>query len=308
MVILLWLIVSAYFFSQHFYTVRRIDLNEKVITDNGPIRVEEIVLTNVKRDYSFDDPPWYHDFAAKHPSRLTTSLMKVFYFYSTPYEVNKDFGRINVKGFLVSESPELDTEGLLDLLDIDVTDKNNSAFTSGEGLKSSSRGNVVFFESYGDNFPFDIDIFKVDAENEDDEKIWELTFNQTHWESHTYNDFFTPKPPREEFETERKLTKIYYTLRKGSKEEIEGFMLPNVRDEFPWGKLNHQYWASPWSSYRYLNYEGEYQEYRDVYTYNLNFRDPDDRSLVAQQKIYLIYKDGVWKIINVGSLEEVGLK
>jgi len=303
-VTLLWLIISAYFFCQHFYTVKRIDLNKKVAVDNGTIWLEEIVLTNVKKDYKvFEDAPWYYDFAFEHPSKLMWPFMRICYFYSTPYEVNEDFGKIEVKGFLALESPKPEKEEIFDLLDVDVVDKHNVARTSGKEYTESKNSYVYYFSSDGKDFPLETDIFRVNVENEDDVKLWELTFNQTQWKSHTYNDFFTSKPPREEFETKQKLAQIYSALREGNKEEIEDFVLPEAKDQFSWDKLNHQYWDSPCGSY--LNYEGRYQEDRDVFTYNITFHVPDDGSADALQKVYLIYIDGVWKIIDVGSVEEV---
>jgi len=81
-------------------------------------------------------------------------------------------------------------------LDVDVVDKYNVALTSGRGFHGSSKGNIFYFSSHGDDFPLGSNIIRVNIENEDDEKIWELTFDQTQWESRTYNDFFTPKPQK----------------------------------------------------------------------------------------------------------------
>ena len=304
MVVLLWLIISAYFFCQHFYTIRTIDINRKVPTDNGTIWLEEIMLTNYEKDYSpLKDRPWYHDVDRNLQLRLSSTFMKICYFYSTPYEVNDDFGKIEVKGFLVLESSELRKEEIFHQLDVDVVDRYNAALTSGRRFHGSSNGNTFYFSSHGDAFPLGIEILRVNVENKDDEKIWELTFDQNQWKSHTYNDFFTPKPLREVLNTEQKLAKIYYTLREGSQEEIEGRILPEAEDQFSWDKLSHQYWDSPWGSY--LNYEGEYQEYRDVFSYNITFRIPNDGSLDATQKVYLVYRYGAWKIIDVGPVEEV---
>ena len=116
-----------------------------------------------------------------------------------------------------------------------------------KNIREAVTVDFFIFLARGEDFPLDIDIFRVNVENGDNKKVWELTFN--HNQLHTYNDFFTTKPPRQEFETEQKLVKIYYALKEGNKEGIERFILPEARSEFPWRKLNHQYWASPWSSY-----------------------------------------------------------
>lgn len=156
-ILIIWFAISAYFYMQHYITIRQHVIGKQVILRDITINIEKINIENFTAKLpGFGDDKLRYKIAEYLPEPLVMPFLKTCYFYSKPYEFNNKLQTVKLKGKLVSGSFIGEgTDGCKDIK-IDVVDEVVGVHYSSEhSLKYKSNSNVILFEVRRSNFPIE---------------------------------------------------------------------------------------------------------------------------------------------------------
>jgi len=310
-VVLIWAIISAYFYNQHYITVKTYAANEKIVLEDTTLFIKQVTMEQYQRKAMPFDPNdiWYYKAASKLPKGFQLPFLKLCHFYSTPYEFLDNKAVIKVKGIIVKTSPG----GIEphDFYRMRIYDDKTNYYGRSLGFTHRQDSNIYLFRVRGEKASPDLNCLKlvIDSNSGDREKVLSL---EPKWKTKTYNTL-QDWPPKYEFDPLESVFEVFHMVKYENDKKLQDFVLPKVRDDFPWARIRHNYWESNFTGH--FIYMKEYKGFKDVFAHTIVFRERDDLQSdniaeqpvkdIAEQKLYLIDTGEAWRIIDVGPLEEL---
>lgn len=308
----LWIVVSVYFYGQHYRVYKSYPLWGRAETDDVFILLKNVVVYNYERKYyGFDGIPWYWEAAKKiNNNKLRNAFVKVCYFYSRPYIFHKDKRTIELQGIIAIKKPG-DRDDLYDtsrLLDIRLYGDYDVPLTRLMGFSHKNDSNVFCFRSEGNDVLLKNNhTYKVVIKNDNGETIKELPF-RPEWRYHAYS-FFEERPINYPFEPEITITRFFNLLKDNKKELAASYIHFKRKETFPWENFNHEHFQEGCPGTVY--YVGDYLGFKNVFSFDLLYFEPGKRvrsldECFARQTIYFVDDLGVWKIIDAEPIKILG--
>ncbi|TYO96893.1 hypothetical protein [Desulfallas thermosapovorans] len=305
----LWLIISVYFYGQHYLAYKSFPIWGKAETDDAFILLKNVVVYNHEQKYyDFDEIPWYWEIAKKiSNNELRNAFVKVCYFYSRPYIFHKDKSTIKLQGIIAlkgSKDPD-DFLGINQPLDIRLYGDYDVSLTSGMGSRHRDGSNVLLFESMGNDVLLKNNhTYKAVIKNEQDEIIKELPL-RPQWRYQAYS-FFDARPFYYPFEPAITINRFINLLKDNQRELAASYIHFKCKETFPWENFDHPYFSEAHPGVEY--YIGNYLGFENVFSMNLLYFKPGDQvrtpdQCFARQAIYFVDHLGKWKIINAEPIE-----
>ncbi len=311
--ILVWLLISVYFYFQHTVTVKNDLIFEKMDFADETIILTELQLDKYQRktrDVS-EDIPWYYQ--SKIPPQILYRILETAFFYSSPYTKYGDRGFLTVKGLRIASTDNREPDKIMDdfseRYDIRITDSSDKRFSmdSRNGAYIPDNSDILYF--YYDEIPVADDIETVKVTVTDTQTGLSKSISiHPEWDEEVINYFERNRVSYGSFDKSKPNEIARYfviNIVEGNTELLKNCLHPNCKDTFDWSALDHELWDSPYD--KYVLYEGSYQDYQDVFSYNMYFEDSheEDAQIIGKQKIYLVFDQDKWQIIDVSPLDKV---
>jgi hypothetical protein len=260
--------ISVYFRFQHVVFVRSYEVDDSVSFKDNHVLIKEITLQNFK--FSGNGwPTWYDNLVMYLPPRLQIPFAETCGFYSRPYKFDSQLGTLKVKGIIIYPSGA-------DVGDYSTNPARhvkvaiNDATWESEFETQNDGSNFIFFE---DSFPCRMDVG---------------SFNLTVTDASQVTESFTIKPS--------------WTI------DTYTFSRPPIQGGFPMAieqaAFRSAYKAKDLFMSGFPYYEGSCLSQQDVFSYIFDYSTSmsKDAPTVARQKIYLIDRDGGWRVIDTEPL------
>lgn len=191
-IILIWLVVTIYFYYQHQITLQRHVVDKTVELENASVVLKEILLSDVERKHiDFDD--WRYNLGPILPASLYVPFMKICSFYSQPYqELNFNARNIELRGkLLFNEEISIEESSVLwENYDINLVDEDGVHY--GSGYTTIYQGeNIIYFAVSGDYYKKEltkVDII-INEKSSGSSQIIPVNLN---WQPEKYNYFKRP--------------------------------------------------------------------------------------------------------------------
>lgn len=295
-----WLLVTSFFYFQHYRVEKVMPLNEEVKIDNLLIKIKELNLINYKNNYSFTEMPWYYYFPNKLPQPLRWPFIKFFSYYSfSPLEFNNEVGTIYLRGYIVSPTEKLTYEKLQEQFDIYIAGPYEVGYRGRSSLSRETNENIIYFEEEGGNVPLEtkeLYIIIRDKLNKTERKI-SIT---PEWDNKAYTIFnHKPNYPSEPKDSMKSFANF---IKQAKRSKAAEYIHLDRAKNFPWVNLQHSHWEKPIRSY--INFIGSYQGYENVFAYHMVFGETkyDEFIGLFEQDLYLIDNGQKWIIIDASPL------
>jgi len=135
--VFIWLVVSAYFYGQHYIVMKDYPLYAKVDTGDAVIIISNVRVYGFERSGYFFDQQWYWSIAdkIKNPN-IQYPFLKICFFYTRPYIFDKDERTIQLQGLIAFK--DLTYIKYIDLM-IEELDRANSIITQFLSLPKTPR-------------------------------------------------------------------------------------------------------------------------------------------------------------------------
>jgi len=308
--VFIWLVVSAYFYGQHYIVMKDYPLYAKVDTGDAVIIISNVRVYGFERSGYFFDQQWYWSIAdkIKNPN-IQYPFLKICFFYTRPYIFDKDERTIQLQGLIAFKDFKGDDYESIpeEMPEIDIYGDYDVCLADGIGYHHEGSSNIHFFWSQGDDVVLKNNhTYKVVIkDHETGELIKEIPF-RPEWQVHTYN-FFQKKPEHLSYRPKFEVESFLSLLKNSKTETAESYIHFERSDQFPWKNLSHDYLQSVRLHSEF--YIGSYLGYEDVFAIDLLYDDPDKKRRTpseefGKQTIYFIAdKFGDWKLIDVTPLK-----
>ena len=311
MVVLLWLIISAYLYCQHYITVKTYDVDRKIVLEDATLFIKQVTMKQyIKKEMPFDlRDRWQYKVAKQLPDGLQIPFLWLCYFYSRPFEFHDDNALLKVKGIMAYDSPgDYDLHNLYQMrIYIDET----NYYGSGMGTLHGQNDNFHLFRVRVKKVTPDIKHFKLVIDKENVDRVKVLSF-EPEWKTELYNTL-QERPSKYEFDPDNWVLKTFHLFEEEKTDKLREFVLPKLRGDFPWARIKHNYWESIHNGH--YTYMKEYQGFEDVFKYTVIFCERDDSETdkiteqpitdIAEQDLYLINTNEGWRLIDIGPVEEL---
>ncbi len=307
--LMLWLIISLYFYRQHLLTVKSIPLNENIQVGDTKIYLRELSLVDFERkQFDYGHLPWYAEFGNRLPQFLRlpyhSAVFSIVTFYSSPYTFDDTYGKAALSGYYLSPALSLDARVLPETVDIWLAGTYEVGYLGGTLTNHSENSNLHFFQIRGNNVPLDVKELYIMINDKVNNKNYKIPI-KLDWETKTYT-FFNPCPVFwQESDPVVKVQEFITLNEKDKTPKLAQLILSDRLKAFPWQHTKHEYWQLPYKDR--VSYQATYQGQHDVITVTLTFGEDKENSFkgVAEQTFYLIDHQGSWKIIDVSPVRKV---
>lgn len=310
---------TIFFYAVHNHCVYRAKAPAKLTFNGISFYIREITWEN--KVYPTYPPritlPDYYLTLAKYLHKLGLekfvwgvdphmSLRDLVFFYSNPYITEPGKGLLKVRALVAGDS-----EQLLDTLP-KIASAGVKLYCNGVKVENGTRislrhRNVAYFETWARNISADIKTVELEFSGDPFDHKRTLTF-EPKWETLHYffkydgqllDGYLNPEY------TAKTFIDLCHT---GKLDKAKQFVLPRVREEISWHQLKHlkvQPGNILMSPLRDLDFVRQRGSYENVFTVPLYYDEnvESNNKQLPRQYLFLIEKDGLWKIVHVGPLE-----
>ncbi len=305
-----WLGVTIYFHYQHCITIKACDVYEELKFGDQTLYITEIRWDSYMRDtsdYPEGEGPWYWNWYvdSKLPPNISLAIYRVCDFYSRPQVQTENTGMLTVKGIRLGDFSEQANVNEFNRYLIFIHDCNKTVY-SGEAkgaISEVGKSNVLHFYRQVYEVPQDIGVVGLTV-YDTTTKITRTIGIYPKWDTHRYS-FFEKKPYYHMFEPETTVNKFVEQLKKNDQAAAEQYIAEEKRETFPWKRVQHSLWTTA-PPHMYACYENSYSNFENVYSCQVEFTagSDEDASVVARQVLYLVMREGSWKIIDASVLSK----
>ena len=303
--------MTVFFYCQHYRVVKRYDIDKLITLNDVTVWIKEMSIENYrpgKRQQEMLSEykgPWYLEAAQKLPRPLQIPFIKVCHLYTMPYEFDKEFGTLRVKGLYLYQPagiiPE-DHNSLRDLgIDIYLYDEEQRYYGRSMETQHHNPSNYYLFSLKGEMAPLHKNSYRVVIKDNRNNDLHSFIISPQ-WEKKTYT-YFDRTPEQYQFDPFNIIHKFLSPLRQGKKEEGRKYILAGAEEKRVWAALDHGYWEM--DGIDYVVYEERRGAYENVYSSNITFGHmpdtgghPEDLVPVASQKIYFVIRDNSPLVID----------
>jgi hypothetical protein len=304
-IILIWLVITLYFYFQHPVVYRYLDLDANIPIGDAQLLLHEIQVSNLDEDKRYDwiddeEMPWririsHRMYEWGLPSSWRNPVYKVLMFYSWP-PLAEDFWTYRISGTFISPE-DLDVDkSVLDNFSVYVFPAmRNSSGSQWEGtLRNaamiSARGKIN--RQQLDN-PLNINV--VDKENDRTTRLvitpqWQkerLIYGVSRIEQYK-----SPARPVERF---------MYNIYAGQPQQARDHVLPELRHNFPLPALNEQLKGQDIEITGRLSWTDIYNDYLNVYRMDAEVGKSSENNFVPVEILtfhIILDEYGDYKIID----------
>ncbi|MBO8129710.1 MAG: hypothetical protein H0Z39_11045 [Peptococcaceae bacterium] len=304
--LIIFLSVTAFFYAQHNRCIYWTKLSREIdstIKSVPYLEVRQITLEN-KMERCRDAPPdepWYWSIAKKLPKEYQIPFIQivgsVISFYRNPYEVHPGEGLLKVEGIVVSDD--------FRQYRLRIYHKD-TCITGDVRYLTHGDSNIHFFELVAENVPLDIDeveLWVLDQEYGLKRRI-KL---KPDWETLHYFRNAKPLDIRTHLDPQRTVFRITRLLVQGRMDEIAHFVLPKVRENFPWERIEELN-TIEFNSVSDVapSYQEKYKSFEDVFCFHINYgiHNRGGFTKTGEQLMYVVSTEEGWRIIDVSKLKQ----
>lgn len=304
-IILIWLVITLYFYFQHPVVYRYLDLDANIPIGDAQLLLHEIQVSNLDEDKRYDwiddeEMPWRINILQRMydwglPMSWQNPVYRVLMFYSWP-PLADDLWTYKISGTFISPEDFDTVESVLDNYSVHIYPamiSGNSAQweeTLRNAAMISARGKIN--RQQLDN-PLNISV--VDKENDRTTKL--VITPQWQKERLIYgvsriDQYKSPARPVEKF-----MDKIYA----GQLQQARDHVLPELRNHFPLPEPSEQLMGQNIEIAGRLSWLDIYNDYLNVYRMDAEVGRPSENSFTPVQKLtfyLLLDENGNYKIIN----------
>ncbi|KUG03508.1 hypothetical protein ASZ90_019070 [hydrocarbon metagenome] len=306
-----WFLISIYFYFQHLVTVKTDLLFEKMDFGDESIIITELRLDNYQRKprEAWDNLPWYYN--TKIPHQILYRFSEAILFYSSPYTKYDDSGFLTVRGMKIgsidNQEPHKSLDDFRERYNIRIADFEDQPFSRDSRSSATIENNANILHFQHDDVPVSDDIDTIKFVVTDNQTgLYQTLFLHPQWEEHKLSYFsrYSIYPSRN-YEPGKTAKTFVNSILDEHRYISEKLLHPKCRKNIDWSILDHELWDSQREDC--VLYEGSYQGFHDVFSYYMNFTNSDgaDAPITASQKIYLLFQDDTWKVLDVSPLENV---
>jgi len=289
-----WLIVTVFFYFQHRIQVDTYYIGEYIEFDEFSVYVKNIERYNYELLNYRDYPEILRKL--KLPLKMSQAIMKISYFYSQPYHIEKGVYKYRVNCEIIYNTESIDwTYVSLEIYDKFSMGTYNEASSSLEppnigGSSMAGNMNIIHYE------------FKADWEeayssglkfsNKENGEDYLFPFEKP-FLTNDYGYFNRRRVDRRQISTDT-IKYFLWNYDYGNSEEAENYINEDYVENFPWSTLTQHESSRIWN-YEF-SYLGRYMDKEKVFIMNISNRN--DTDLIRNLDIYMIYEDFKWQIID----------
>ncbi|AQS59274.1 hypothetical protein [Desulforamulus ferrireducens] len=305
-ILLLWALVTLYFYCQHLHKVKRIPLYENYQIGDTTVCLRELRLINYEQiPLEYDNLPWYIELTRHLPQPLIMPYFKMITFYRHSYVFNDEYGTAYLQGYAISKD-ETRIFGPDKKIDIWLAGPHEVGYLGGNStMQRYESDNFYFFSCEGRNVPLNPTELTIMVNDKINNKDYKLPL-KLNWQTKTYTFFNRQTSHYQNCNPVVKVEEFIDLQEKGKSEKLAQLILAERLPSISWQATTHDYWHKP--KQMRLSYYEKYQGLADVISVNITFGeviDPYEFHGQAQQKFYLVDHRGTWKIIHIGPLEKL---
>ncbi|WP_459909947.1 hypothetical protein [Desulfotomaculum defluvii] len=301
LIFIMWLLVTTYFYFQHYRIDKVIYIDEEVHSGDNLIKLKELRLSNYKVNYPANfEAPWYFLLANNFPQPVRELFVKICYFYTSPYEFSHDVGTLSLRGYVISPKGSFSIEDFSNVTDIWLSGPHEVGYLGGHQIHSNSPNNDFhLIKIYGENAPLGLKEISIMIDDKKGHKKNKITL-QPKWEKETYTFFDRNK--NYSFDPEDTVTSFLNLVRDNHISQAKDYVMPEKQASIQWELLKHKYVAYPRGSS--TSYAGNHFGYQNVISENFVYGEmkADDFKDIAEQQLFLVDTKHGWKIIQVSPL------
>ncbi|SMB86106.1 hypothetical protein SAMN00017405_1118 [Desulfonispora thiosulfatigenes DSM 11270] len=292
-VIVIWLVITIYFYNQHKISIKRCVVDTKVNYEGNIIKFDELVLTDRKPNYiEFDG--WHFKVGTRLPRFLQKPFLATSYFYRKPYrelQYNEDkkYGIIELRGTLIRENlDEKYFDSIRDKIDL-IDDQGVSLPLHRDGMEFNE--STFFFYKQNSFFDKSIEQITIGIKDNNDNIVTTIPI-KLKWQIENYN-YFNRMPKWDFYLDSQNTVREFITRKKANEDYLDLFHEQGQNIDLE--NLKHDYWQNIIYS-NSANYIGNYKNWKDVYLSQLEFMK--DNEQLVKQEIYLIDAGKTFNIIE----------
>jgi hypothetical protein len=298
LLLVIWLIVSGYYYSQHSYAVKTFTIDKQIKVGDSFFYINKAKLqniSNINRNLNLSD--WQIAIAEVIPRPLFYPYLKVCSFYSSPYEFNNDVGTLKISGLIYSAQDFSGTEK-----PIEIVSDSGAKLSNGYQESHQSDSNLYLVEIRAeDKIPLDLSTFNIRINDIEKGETQEIQV-QPSWETKKYS-FFKLEPPNDLAFPSGFMQQFIESQTSKDKNSLD-YVHSEVRDTFSLSKVNNTNKPFQVSD---TKYEGKHNNFDNAFSVNVKFgTEKQDKFIVeTEQKFYLVVDKGNWWIIDVDSSSKI---
>ncbi|MBO8129758.1 MAG: hypothetical protein H0Z39_11300 [Peptococcaceae bacterium] len=309
-------IVTFFCYIQHIDCRYRTKLNKKLELPGGYasyFEIREMTLDNKRVE---KEQPWLIKMVRKLPPQYYGVLMPAAFFYSLPSERVPGKGVLTVRGIIVigtNEAVDLRSRGYRIGLYCDGVLISNSISTTGNEEDDA----VTFFSVRANEVPLDIEEVQFRVLDQDFNVLRKVDLTPD-WEAIHHNSFNYYIPGyrgimqhlKGYYNPAENATHFIFLCCDNKYGEAEEFILPQVREDFPWKNLRHFHTADFQQCVlydRWPYYKKQHMGFKDVFAVRIGYKKHPDEKELGHQYLYLISTEKGWEIIDVSPLKVSGI-
>jgi len=292
-----WLIVTVFFYFQHRIQVDTYDVGEYIEFDECSVYVKNVERYNYEKNYR-DYPENLGKLLSKLklPMKMSETIMKIGYFYSQPYHIEKELYKYKVNCEIILTPESVDSKyfqlKIFDKMDIGIYNEGSTSLNTPHEGRGGSAGNinVFYYEFIGDWEEAYSSGVKISNKENGEDYLFPF---KKQFLTNDYGYFNRRRVDRRQKSTD---TIKYFLLKydHGNSVEAENYINEDYVDNFPWSTLTQK------ETFIFWNYEfsylGRYMDKEKVFIMNVS--NGKDTDLIRNLDFYMIYEDFKWQIID----------
>lgn len=294
--LLLWLILTAYFYYQRQVTIVEQSLNEKLNVGDCQLVVEEISFRNF--DYR-STPAWIYDYLGHFPPALKIRLEGIVNFYHHPVEFSKGTGILELKGMAIYPRYQKDCSKWINLMNVYIPGYNSVARSIYENTSNYIRFNIHVREFLRQDLDKELSVWVKDKISGESKNINIMP----QWQQQKYN--LLEKRPLKDLDNPGETARGFLELGEaGKREEALGMVVADRRQDFPWPFTGDWNWQDNSQIHYFVQQHDNYEGFKDVYSLKIEKMSNKDGSLSVdcEQTIFLLLdNDEQWQVIDISS-------
>lgn len=294
-VLIIWLLLTAFFYYQHQVYVESYDIGEYIEFDEFGVFVNNIEKYNYE-NRGFKYPDFLLELGL--PGKFNQTIMNIWYFYSFPYEIDKANPKfdINCEVIVYGEyGTSVDVgdllEGKLDFQYIGTL-SDSIIYLTGTRITASSNQNTIqltYSKEWNDSLSEGITIVDL-VDDKEYEVDFSLPFTKVRY------DYFNRRPGYKQDYSSSIISNMLRSYKKGDSSTAESYISTEHMETFSWDILDR--YSQFFPEKFIFSYIGQYKENDGVFM--MKSGGYIEGESIDELIFYMIYDNSRWQIIDIG--------
>ena len=294
--LLLWMILTAYFYYHRQVTVAEQSLNEKLSAGDCQLVFEEMSFRNFTYTY---DTPFLNHYLSLCPPLLQERVKGITDYYHKPVEFTYDTGTLELKGMAIYPEYQKDCSKWINLMDVYILGYESAAGSIYDSNSNYLRFNVHVREFPRQDLDKELHIWVKDKTSGESKSINIMP----QWREQKYN--LLEKRPLKDLVNPGEIARNFLDLGEaGNRQEALDMVVADRRQDFPWPFTGDWNWEDNSQIHYFIQQHDNYEGFKDVYSLKIEKMSNNDGSLTieCEQTVFLLLdNDEQWQVIDISS-------